>query len=164
MLATKTAMIRNFLSLVSSLRFTNQPNAMTCVKLDTVPEGHSVLLHMLKVSEGLSPRFRGGKKKRIVNLHVLSVFVLFYLFCLSGIPSSEETMSSLLTVIQTSSQSQLGPQQYSECPVSEWNSGGNSTTNATSCNGQVGSVSLLCWCCCLSVGRSVHKRRSFHKS
>ncbi|XP_075894921.1 putative E3 ubiquitin-protein ligase UNKL isoform X2 [Nelusetta ayraudi] len=57
------------------------------------------------------------------------------------IPSSEETMSSLLTVIQTSSQSQLGPQQYSECPVSEWNSGGNSTTNATSCNGQVGSVS-----------------------
>ncbi|XP_075894925.1 putative E3 ubiquitin-protein ligase UNKL isoform X6 [Nelusetta ayraudi] len=56
------------------------------------------------------------------------------------IPSSEETMSSLLTVIQTSSQSQLGPQQYSECPVSEWNSGGNSTTNATSCNGQVGST------------------------
>ncbi|XP_075894924.1 putative E3 ubiquitin-protein ligase UNKL isoform X5 [Nelusetta ayraudi] len=56
------------------------------------------------------------------------------------IPSSEETMSSLLTVIQTSSQSQLGPQQYSECPVSEWNSGGNSTTNATSCNGQVGSI------------------------
>ncbi|KAF1379702.1 hypothetical protein PFLUV_G00178750 [Perca fluviatilis] len=57
------------------------------------------------------------------------------------IPSTEETMSSLLTVIQSSSQSQLGSQQYSECPVSEWNSGGSSTTSATSSNGQVGSVS-----------------------
>ncbi|XP_065820541.1 putative E3 ubiquitin-protein ligase UNKL isoform X2 [Labrus bergylta] len=56
------------------------------------------------------------------------------------IPSTEETMSSLLTVIQSSSQSQLGSQQYSECPVSEWNSGGISTTNATSSNGQVGSI------------------------
>ncbi|XP_049416521.1 putative E3 ubiquitin-protein ligase UNKL isoform X2 [Epinephelus fuscoguttatus] len=56
------------------------------------------------------------------------------------IPSTEETMSSLLTVIQSSSQSQLGSQQYSECPVSEWNSGGNSTTSATSSNGQVGSI------------------------
>uniref|UniRef100_A0A8C4IS56 Unk like zinc finger n=1 Tax=Dicentrarchus labrax TaxID=13489 RepID=A0A8C4IS56_DICLA len=56
------------------------------------------------------------------------------------IPSTEETMSSLLTVIQSSSQSQMGSQQYSECPVSEWNSGGNSTTNATSSNGQVGST------------------------
>ncbi|XP_068584134.1 putative E3 ubiquitin-protein ligase UNKL isoform X2 [Cebidichthys violaceus] len=53
------------------------------------------------------------------------------------IPSTEETMSSLLTVIQSSSQSQLGSQQYSECPVSEWNSGGNS---ATCSNGQVGSI------------------------
>ncbi|XP_068434413.1 putative E3 ubiquitin-protein ligase UNKL isoform X4 [Clinocottus analis] len=53
------------------------------------------------------------------------------------IPSTEETMSSLLTVIQSSSQAQLGSQQYSECPVSEWNSGGNS---ATSSNGQVGSM------------------------
>ncbi|XP_019115891.1 putative E3 ubiquitin-protein ligase UNKL isoform X6 [Larimichthys crocea] len=49
------------------------------------------------------------------------------------IPSTEETVSSLLTVIQSSSQSQLGSQQY-ECP--EWNSGGNST-NATSSNGQI---------------------------
>nr|XP_046271988.1 putative E3 ubiquitin-protein ligase UNKL isoform X3 [Scatophagus argus] len=56
------------------------------------------------------------------------------------IPSTEETMSSLLTVIQSSSQAQLGSQQYSECSVSEWNSGGNSTTNATSSNGQVGSI------------------------
>ncbi|XP_068193279.1 putative E3 ubiquitin-protein ligase UNKL isoform X2 [Antennarius striatus] len=53
------------------------------------------------------------------------------------IPSTDETMSSLLTVIQSSSQSQLGSQQYSECPVSEWNSGGNSTSNATSSNGQI---------------------------
>uniref|UniRef100_A0A674MMX1 Unk like zinc finger n=1 Tax=Takifugu rubripes TaxID=31033 RepID=A0A674MMX1_TAKRU len=36
---------------------------------------------------------------------------------LSGIPSSEETMNSLLTVIQSGSQSQLGSQQYSECPM-----------------------------------------------
>ncbi|XP_071326458.1 putative E3 ubiquitin-protein ligase UNKL isoform X2 [Trachinotus anak] len=56
------------------------------------------------------------------------------------IPSTEETMSSLLSAIQSSSQSQLGSQQYSECPVSEWNSGGNSTTSATSSNGQVGSI------------------------
>ncbi|XP_075942505.1 putative E3 ubiquitin-protein ligase UNKL isoform X1 [Anarhichas minor] len=53
------------------------------------------------------------------------------------IPSTEETMSSLLTVMQSSSQSQLSSQQYSECPVSEWNSGGNS---AASSNGQVGSI------------------------
>uniref|UniRef100_A0A7N8XVK7 Unk like zinc finger n=1 Tax=Mastacembelus armatus TaxID=205130 RepID=A0A7N8XVK7_9TELE len=59
------------------------------------------------------------------------------------IPSTEETMSSLLTAIQSSSQSQLGSQQYTECPVSEWNSGGNSTTSASSSNGQVGSVCLL---------------------
>ncbi|XP_038559413.1 putative E3 ubiquitin-protein ligase UNKL isoform X2 [Micropterus salmoides] len=56
------------------------------------------------------------------------------------IPSTEETMSSLLTAIQSSSQSQMGSQQYSECPVSEWNSGGNSTTSSTSSNGQVGSI------------------------
>uniref|UniRef100_A0A3Q3GMD1 Unk like zinc finger n=1 Tax=Labrus bergylta TaxID=56723 RepID=A0A3Q3GMD1_9LABR len=31
-----------------------------------------------------------------------------------------------------------------KCPVSEWNSGGISTTNATSSNGQVGSVGFLC--------------------
>ncbi|XP_038559420.1 putative E3 ubiquitin-protein ligase UNKL isoform X3 [Micropterus salmoides] len=53
------------------------------------------------------------------------------------IPSTEETMSSLLTAIQSSSQSQMGSQQYSECPVSEWNSGGNSTTSSTSSNGQI---------------------------
>lgn len=70
-----------------------------------------------------------------------------FLLTLSGIPSTEETVSSLLTVIQSSSQSQLGSQQY-ECP--EWNSGGNST-NATSSNGQVGSVCLLC-CCVTLIG------------
>lgn len=69
--------------------------------------------------------------------------MLFFLL-IKGIPSTEETMSSLLTAIQSSSQSQLGSQQYSECPVSEWNSGGNSTTSAISSNGQVGCVCLLC--------------------
>ncbi|XP_035766808.1 putative E3 ubiquitin-protein ligase UNKL isoform X4 [Neolamprologus brichardi] len=56
------------------------------------------------------------------------------------IPSTEETMSSLLTAIQSSSQSQLSSQQYSECPVSEWNSGGNSTNSTASSNGQIGSI------------------------
>uniref|UniRef100_A0A1A8HKG5 Unkempt homolog-like n=1 Tax=Nothobranchius korthausae TaxID=1143690 RepID=A0A1A8HKG5_9TELE len=56
------------------------------------------------------------------------------------IPSTEETMNSLLTAIQSSSQSQLGSQQFPECPVSEWNSGGNSGTSATSSNGQIGSI------------------------
>nr|XP_015804076.2 putative E3 ubiquitin-protein ligase UNKL isoform X3 [Nothobranchius furzeri] len=56
------------------------------------------------------------------------------------IPSTEETMNSLLTAIQSSSQSQLGSQQFPECPVSEWNSGGNSSTSATSSNGQIGSI------------------------
>uniref|UniRef100_A0A8C5EGT3 C3H1-type domain-containing protein n=1 Tax=Gouania willdenowi TaxID=441366 RepID=A0A8C5EGT3_GOUWI len=60
------------------------------------------------------------------------------------IPSTEEAMSSLLTVIQSSSQSQLGSQQYSECPIPEWSSGGNSNSSATSSNGQVGSVCFLC--------------------
>ncbi|XP_059894065.1 putative E3 ubiquitin-protein ligase UNKL isoform X3 [Gadus macrocephalus] len=49
------------------------------------------------------------------------------------IPSAEETMSSLLSAIQSGSQSQ----QYSECPISEWNSGGSSSTPAGSSNGQI---------------------------
>ncbi|XP_072299151.1 putative E3 ubiquitin-protein ligase UNKL isoform X2 [Eucyclogobius newberryi] len=49
------------------------------------------------------------------------------------IPSTEETMSSLLTAIQSSSQSQ----QYSECPTSDWTSAGNSSTSSS--NG-VGSI------------------------
>ncbi|XP_061566915.1 RING finger protein unkempt homolog isoform X1 [Cololabis saira] len=57
------------------------------------------------------------------------------------IPSTEETMNSLLTAIQSGSQSQLSSQQYLEGPVSEWNSGGTSTTSTTSSNGQIGSVS-----------------------
>lgn len=86
----------------------------------------------------------------------LSVYTLYqsliFVLIPSGIPSTEETMSSLLTVIQSSSQSQLGSQQYSECPVSEWNSGGNSTTSATSSNGQVGSVCFLCCYVSPSIG------------
>lgn len=49
-------------------------------------------------------------------------------------------MNSLLTVIQSGSQSQLGSQQYSECPVNEWNSGCNTSAHAASSNGQVGSA------------------------
>ncbi|XP_047212937.1 putative E3 ubiquitin-protein ligase UNKL isoform X3 [Girardinichthys multiradiatus] len=56
------------------------------------------------------------------------------------IPSTEETMNSLLSAIHSSSQSQLGSQQFSECPISEWNSGANLSTNATSSNGQVGHI------------------------
>ncbi|XP_061566917.1 putative E3 ubiquitin-protein ligase UNKL isoform X3 [Cololabis saira] len=56
------------------------------------------------------------------------------------IPSTEETMNSLLTAIQSGSQSQLSSQQYLEGPVSEWNSGGTSTTSTTSSNGQIGSI------------------------
>uniref|UniRef100_A0A3Q2E8W6 Unk like zinc finger n=1 Tax=Cyprinodon variegatus TaxID=28743 RepID=A0A3Q2E8W6_CYPVA len=39
------------------------------------------------------------------------------------IPSTEETMNSLLSAIHSSSQSQLGSQQFSECPIPEWTSG-----------------------------------------
>uniref|UniRef100_A0A3P9NQ39 Unk like zinc finger n=1 Tax=Poecilia reticulata TaxID=8081 RepID=A0A3P9NQ39_POERE len=45
------------------------------------------------------------------------------------IPSTEETMTSLLSAIHSSSQSQLGSQQFSECPISEWNSGAHPSTN-----------------------------------
>uniref|UniRef100_A0A8C7SQ72 Unk like zinc finger n=1 Tax=Oncorhynchus mykiss TaxID=8022 RepID=A0A8C7SQ72_ONCMY len=38
------------------------------------------------------------------------------------IPSTEETMNSLLTAMQSGSQAKLGSQQYSDCPVSEWGS------------------------------------------
>ncbi|XP_014914788.1 putative E3 ubiquitin-protein ligase UNKL isoform X4 [Poecilia latipinna] len=56
------------------------------------------------------------------------------------IPSTEETMNSLLSAIHSSSQSHLGSQQFSECPISEWNSGAHPSTNATSSNGQVGHI------------------------
>uniref|UniRef100_A0A3B3XMZ7 Unk like zinc finger n=1 Tax=Poecilia mexicana TaxID=48701 RepID=A0A3B3XMZ7_9TELE len=59
------------------------------------------------------------------------------------IPSTEETMNSLLSAIHSSSQSQLGSQQFSECPISEWNSGAHPSTNATCSNGQVGHVCFL---------------------
>uniref|UniRef100_A0AAY4CSV9 Unk like zinc finger n=1 Tax=Denticeps clupeoides TaxID=299321 RepID=A0AAY4CSV9_9TELE len=43
------------------------------------------------------------------------------------IPSTEETMNSLLTVMQSGSQSKLGSQQNLECPVSEWGGSANLT-------------------------------------
>ncbi|XP_059415201.1 putative E3 ubiquitin-protein ligase UNKL isoform X2 [Carassius carassius] len=52
------------------------------------------------------------------------------------IPSTEETMSTLLTAMQSGSQSKLGSPQYPECPVSEW----SSITSSDSNNGQTGSA------------------------
>ncbi|XP_021413527.2 putative E3 ubiquitin-protein ligase UNKL isoform X4 [Oncorhynchus mykiss] len=55
------------------------------------------------------------------------------------IPSTEETMNSLLTAMQSGSQAKLGSQQYSDCPVSEWGSSAHSISSIN--NGQVGNVS-----------------------
>ncbi|CDQ71889.1 unnamed protein product [Oncorhynchus mykiss] len=52
------------------------------------------------------------------------------------IPSTEETMNSLLTAMQSGSQAKLGSQQYSDCPVSEWGSSAHSISSIN--NGQVG--------------------------
>ncbi|XP_016361454.1 putative E3 ubiquitin-protein ligase UNKL isoform X1 [Sinocyclocheilus anshuiensis] len=57
------------------------------------------------------------------------------------IPSTEETMSTLLTAMQSGSQSKLGSLQYPECPVSEWSGNTISITSSSSNNGQTGSVS-----------------------
>ncbi len=57
-----------------------------------------------------------------------------------GIPSTEETMSTLLTAMQSGSQSKLGSLQYPECPVSEWSGNMNSITSSGSNNGQAGNV------------------------
>ncbi|XP_059414596.1 putative E3 ubiquitin-protein ligase UNKL isoform X3 [Carassius carassius] len=54
------------------------------------------------------------------------------------IPSTEETMSTLLTAMHLGSQSKLGSLQYPECPVSEWSSNMNSITSSASNNGQTG--------------------------
>ncbi|KAL0992854.1 hypothetical protein UPYG_G00099810 [Umbra pygmaea] len=55
------------------------------------------------------------------------------------IPSTEETMNSLLTVMQSGSQAKVGSQQYSDCSVNEWGNSGNSVSSNN--NGQLGSVS-----------------------
>ncbi|XP_055045705.2 putative E3 ubiquitin-protein ligase UNKL isoform X1 [Misgurnus anguillicaudatus] len=57
------------------------------------------------------------------------------------IPSTEETMNTLLTAMQSGSQSKLGSQQYPECPISEWSSNTNTFTSSASNNGQTGNVS-----------------------
>lgn len=73
------------------------------------------------------------------NVFLIAIsHLLVYIWTIPGIPSTEETMNSLLTAIQSGSQAQLGSQQYLEGPVGEWNSGGSSST--TSSNGQLGSV------------------------
>ncbi|KAG9342910.1 hypothetical protein JZ751_015126 [Albula glossodonta] len=60
------------------------------------------------------------------------------------IPSTEETMNSLLTVIHTGSQSKLGTQQpYSECSAAELGGNANAVTSTASNNGQTGSAKNL---------------------
>ncbi|XP_028842194.1 putative E3 ubiquitin-protein ligase UNKL isoform X2 [Denticeps clupeoides] len=59
------------------------------------------------------------------------------------IPSTEETMNSLLTVMQSGSQSKLGSQQNLECPVSEWGGSANAVTAISSNNGQTGTAKNL---------------------
>ncbi|XP_077474167.1 putative E3 ubiquitin-protein ligase UNKL [Stigmatopora argus] len=54
------------------------------------------------------------------------------------IGSSDDSMSTLLTAIHSSSHSQSGCQQYTECPVGEW------TTPGGSSNGQVTQNSVFC--------------------
>uniref|UniRef100_A0A8C2CJ00 Unk like zinc finger n=1 Tax=Cyprinus carpio TaxID=7962 RepID=A0A8C2CJ00_CYPCA len=56
------------------------------------------------------------------------------------IPSTEETMSTLLTAMQSGSQSKLGSPQYPECPVSEWSGNTISITSSGSNNGQTGNA------------------------
>uniref|UniRef100_A0A8C1WMB9 Putative E3 ubiquitin-protein ligase UNKL n=1 Tax=Cyprinus carpio TaxID=7962 RepID=A0A8C1WMB9_CYPCA len=58
------------------------------------------------------------------------------------IPSTEETMSTLLTAMQSGSQSKLGSPQYPECPVSEWSGNAISISSSGSNNGQTGNVCL----------------------
>ncbi|XP_037391385.1 putative E3 ubiquitin-protein ligase UNKL isoform X3 [Pygocentrus nattereri] len=52
------------------------------------------------------------------------------------IPSTDETMSTLLTAMQSGSQAKLGSQQYPECPISELGGTTNSITSNVSNNGQ----------------------------
>uniref|UniRef100_A0A8C1FB32 Unk like zinc finger n=1 Tax=Cyprinus carpio carpio TaxID=630221 RepID=A0A8C1FB32_CYPCA len=56
------------------------------------------------------------------------------------IPSTEETMSTLLTAMQSGSQSKLGSPQYPECPVSEWSGNAISISSSGSNNGQTGNA------------------------
>uniref|UniRef100_A0A671R0Y6 Putative E3 ubiquitin-protein ligase UNKL n=2 Tax=Sinocyclocheilus anshuiensis TaxID=1608454 RepID=A0A671R0Y6_9TELE len=56
------------------------------------------------------------------------------------IPSTEETMSTLLTAMQSCSQSKLGSPQYPECPVNEWSGNMNSIISSASNNGQTGNA------------------------
>ncbi|XP_061606356.1 putative E3 ubiquitin-protein ligase UNKL isoform X1 [Phyllopteryx taeniolatus] len=60
----------------------------------------------------------------------------------SGIPSGEDTMSSLLTAMHSSSHCQPGSQQYCECPVGEWTTAVGSSTS----NGQVASTQNSVFC------------------
>ncbi|XP_061556750.1 putative E3 ubiquitin-protein ligase UNKL isoform X2 [Phycodurus eques] len=58
------------------------------------------------------------------------------------IPSGEDTMSSLLTAMHSSSHCQPGSHQYCECPVGEWTTAVGSGTS----NGQVASTQNSVFC------------------
>uniref|UniRef100_A0A8C8HL67 Unk like zinc finger n=1 Tax=Oncorhynchus tshawytscha TaxID=74940 RepID=A0A8C8HL67_ONCTS len=72
------------------------------------------------------------------------------------IPSTEETMNSLLTAMQS------GSQQYSECPVSEWGSSAHSISSIN--NGQVGNVCVLITTPSLLLSTVFYKGISTHNS
>ncbi|XP_026989857.2 putative E3 ubiquitin-protein ligase UNKL isoform X2 [Tachysurus fulvidraco] len=55
------------------------------------------------------------------------------------IPSTEETMNTLLTAMQSGSQAKLGS-QYPECTSSDWSTNTSSNTSSTSNNGQTASA------------------------
>ncbi|XP_048846943.1 putative E3 ubiquitin-protein ligase UNKL isoform X1 [Brienomyrus brachyistius] len=57
------------------------------------------------------------------------------------IPSTEETMTSLLTVMQSGSQAKADSQPYSEGPVSEWGTAVNTATSTSSSSSQPGNIS-----------------------
>ncbi|XP_039631640.1 RING finger protein unkempt homolog isoform X2 [Polypterus senegalus] len=55
------------------------------------------------------------------------------------IPSTDESVNSLLTVMHSGSQSKAGSQHFSDCGVNEW--GSSSTSGTGNNNGQTGNVS-----------------------
>ncbi|XP_006637127.1 putative E3 ubiquitin-protein ligase UNKL isoform X2 [Lepisosteus oculatus] len=59
------------------------------------------------------------------------------------IPSAEEAMNTLLTVMHPGSQAKAGSQPFSECPGPDWGSGANSAGSAANSSGQTGNAKNL---------------------